>query len=83
MAIVAYHVVEHDGGWAYTVDGVSRKRFRPMRRRSRPPSAPRPSSARRAPPKRSNMKPAAGKWRVEHAEGADRPATEVIDDTND
>lgn len=33
MVMVKYEVVEHDGGWAYKVDGALSETFRRMMRR--------------------------------------------------
>jgi hypothetical protein len=80
MAIVAYHVVEHDGGWAYTVDGVFSETF--PTHEAAVKAAKRAAAEQRTPGASEEIEyeTPAGKWRVEHAEGADRPATEVIDD---
>ena len=41
MTKITYHIVEHDGGWAYQVNGVFSETFpsmmQPRRRRSAPP----------------------------------------------
>ena len=51
MSHVTYKIVEHDGGWAYTVDGVFSEPFRPTPRRWPRPGAPPPSSAYPAAPR--------------------------------
>ena len=37
---VTYEVVEHDGGWAYRVNGVYSETFRPMPRPMKRPNEP-------------------------------------------
>jgi len=79
MSIVAYHVVEHDGGWAYAVDGVFSETF--PSHEAAVKAAKRAAGEQRAPGKAEEIEyeTPAGKWKVEHAEGGDRPTTEVID----
>ncbi len=51
MTHVTYKIVEHDGGWAYTVNGVFPSRFRTAPRRWPPQGAWRPSSGYPAAPR--------------------------------
>ena len=51
MTHVTYKIVEHDGGWAYTVDGVFSEPFANRARRWPPHGARRPSSGCRAAPR--------------------------------
>ena len=79
MSEVTYEIVEHDGGWAYKVDGALSRCSRPMRQRSRqhrPPPLSRKPPAR---PKRLNTKTRKGKWHTETARGSDRPETHIKD----
>ncbi len=80
MSTVAYHVVEHDGGWAYMADGVFSETFPTHEAALK--AAKRVAAEQRAPgpPEEIEYETPGGKWKVEHAEGADRPETEVIDD---
>ena len=79
MAIVAYRVVQHDGGWAYKYDGVLSVTFRTHA--AAVAAAKRVAAEQRAPGERAEIQyeDANGVWRTEHVEGRDRPATEVID----
>jgi hypothetical protein len=80
MAIVAYHVVEHDGGWAYTVDGVFSETF--PSHDAAVKAAQRAAAEQRTPGKTEEIEyeTRTGSWKIEHAEGDDRPATEVVDE---
>ncbi len=80
MTTVAYHVVEHDGGWAYTVDGVFSETF--PTHEAAAEAARRAAAEQRTPGASEEIEyeTAGGKWKVEHAEGVDRPDTKVIDD---
>ena len=77
MTHVTYQIVEHDGGWAYRVDGVYSETF---------PShdADRKAAERAAREQRVGGRTAGitwedknGKWHEEIAEGGDRPDTDV------
>ena len=77
MAKVVYHIVEHDGGWAYRVDGVFSETF------------PTHDAARRAAERAASEQVVAGettaiswedkegRWHDEIASGKDRPETDV------
>ena len=79
MTKVVYHVVEHDGGWAYQVDGAYSETF--------PSHAAAHAAAERAArEQRVSGEEAAiafevanGRWHEELVEGRDRPDTEVQD----
>jgi len=79
MAHVVYKIVQHDGGWAYNVDGVFSEPF--------PTHAAALAAAKRAAieqrvPGRTEAiewEDAGGKWHSETASGSDRPETEVKD----
>jgi hypothetical protein len=79
MAIVAYRVVQHDGGWAYKFDGVFSETFRTRSAAVR--AAKRVAQEQRAPGETAEIQyeDANGVWRSEHVEGRDRPTTEVIE----
>ena len=80
MTNVAYHVVEHDGGWAYTVDGVFSETFPSHEEAVK--AARRAAAEQRTPGKAEEIEyeTRSGNWKVEHAEGGDRPTTEVVDE---
>lgn len=79
MADETYHVIEHDGGWAYTVDGVFSETF---------PTHAAAMEAARLVAQRQTVGGEAegiayqdpqGAWHEETAEGDDRPNTAVVD----
>jgi hypothetical protein len=77
MSKVVYEIVEHDGGWAYRVDGVYSETFRSH-------DAARAAALRAAGEQRVSGETAAiswedkdGRWHEELDEGFDRPETEV------
>ena len=77
MTRIIYEIVQHDGGWAYRVDGVFSETF------------PSHDAARRAANRAAaeqrvagdtvgiSYEDSSGRWRQEIAEGGDRPETEV------
>jgi hypothetical protein len=74
---LVYELVEHDGGWAYRVDGVFSETFRSH-------DAARAAATRAAHEQRLTGDDAAiafqdpdGAWREEVVHGDDRPDTEV------
>ena len=79
MAEVTYEIVEHDGGWAYKVDGVFSEPF--------PTHADALAAAQAA--AEEQMVPGdteviefeddKGKWHTETASGRDRPSTVIKD----
>ena len=79
MSHVTYKIVEHDGGWAYTVDGVFSE---PFRSHAAALAAARRAAAEQRTPGRTEMiqyETADGKWHTETASGSDRPDTNVDD----
>ncbi|CAN5239260.1 DUF2188 domain-containing protein [soil metagenome] len=79
MSEVTYHLVEHDGGWAYKVDGVFSETF-PNR------DAAHKAAVRAAGEQRVSgdtvgivFEDANGAWRSELEPGTDRPNTRVDD----
>ncbi|MEJ0096463.1 MAG: DUF2188 domain-containing protein [Methylocella sp.] len=78
MAKVAYQVVKHDGGWAYTFDGVFSETF--ASHEAATAAAERVAAEQRAPGETEEIQyeDKNGKWRSEHAPGNDRPSTEVV-----
>ena len=79
MAKVVYQIVEHDGGWAYKVDGVFSEPF--------PSHAAALKAAQRAATEQRTPGPThviqyedeKGQWHEETARGDDRPSTEIVD----
>jgi hypothetical protein len=79
MAKVVYRIVEHDGGWAYTSDGVYSETFRTH-------DAAKHAAQRAAAEQRISGDEAAisfetadGVWHEQLVKGEDRPETEVQD----
>lgn len=77
MAHLTYHIVEHDGGWAYQVDGTYSETFRSH-------DQARAAAHRAAQEQRVGGQTAGivyedrnGQWREEIADGGDRPETDV------
>lgn len=79
MTTVSYRVVEHDGGWAYTFDGVYSETF--ATHALALAAAKRAAAEQRTPGEAQEIEyeTEKGKWKVEHASGADRPDTKVVD----
>jgi Uncharacterized protein conserved in bacteria (DUF2188) len=77
MTHVTYKIVEHDGGWAYTVDGVFSE---PFPNRAAALAAARRAAAEQRVPGRTEVieyETPDGRWHSETAAGNDRPETEV------
>jgi hypothetical protein len=74
---LVYEVVEHDGGWAYRVDGVYSETFRTHDDARR--AAERAAKEQTAPDQATaiSYEDAQGRWHDELAAGDDRPSTEV------
>ena len=77
MSHVTYTVVQHDGGWAYTVDGSFSETFKSH-------DSARAAARRAAREQRVSGETAGisyetsdGRWHEELSEGDDRPDTEV------
>jgi hypothetical protein len=77
MTKVVYHIVEHDGGWAYTVDGSFSETF-PTH------DAARKAAEHAAAEQRVGgdtvgitWEDSRGRWHAELSDGGDRPQTEV------
>jgi hypothetical protein len=79
MTDVVYHVVEHDGGWAYQVDGSFSETF-PTREAAHNAAA-RAAKEQRQPGRTEGIvyEDKAGRWREEVSSGDDRPDTSVDD----
>jgi hypothetical protein len=77
MVKIVYHIVEHDGGWAYQANGVYSETYRTR-------EAARGAADHAAREQRLSGEEAAisyetadGRWHEELAPGEDRPDTEV------
>jgi hypothetical protein len=79
MSHITYKIVQHDGGWAYTVNGVYSEAF--ANHASALAAAKRAASEQRTPGRTEviEYETADGKWHTETAEGSDRPETDVDD----
>ena len=79
MTQVTYKVVQHDGGWAYTFDGVFSE---PFATHGSALAAARRAAAEQRTPGRTEVimyETPDGKWHTETASGSDRPDTGVDD----
>jgi hypothetical protein len=79
MSHVTYKIVQHDGGWAYTVDGVFSEAF--ATHAAALTAAKRAAAEQRVPGRTEAIEyeTADGKWHTETASGSDRPDTEIED----
>ncbi|MBO3759121.1 DUF2188 domain-containing protein [Ciceribacter sp. L1K23] len=80
MSEVVYHVVAHDDGYAYRVDDVYSEPFpthEEALEAARVAAAEHRLSGSDA---EISYQDESGQWRSEHADGADRPVTDVEDD---
>src|ERR1039458_304826 len=79
MAHVTYKIVQHDGGWAYTVDGVFSEPF--ATHAAAVAAAKRAATEQRVPGRTEAIEYETphGKWHTETAAGVDRPETDVED----
>jgi hypothetical protein len=77
MAHVTYHIVEHDGGWAYKLGDVFSETFRT--RGAAVEAAKKVAMEQELPGQTSGIvyEDASGKWHEEVARGDDRPQADV------
>jgi hypothetical protein len=77
MAKVHYQIVEHDGGWAYKLQGVFSETF-PTKAAAQA-AANRAAAEQRVPGKAEEIEfeDEKGQWHIEHSEGNDRPDADV------
>ena len=77
MTQVTYHVVEHDGGWAYKVGDVFSETF-PSKELAHAAAA-RAVREQKTPGESAAIEyeDSAGNWHDEYAKGSDRPDAEV------
>jgi hypothetical protein len=79
MSHVTYKIVQHDGGWAYTVDGVFSE---PFPTHAAALAAAKHAAAEQRVPGRTEAieyETADGMWHTETAAGNDRPETDIDD----
>jgi hypothetical protein len=77
MPHLIYEIVQHDGGWAYRVDGTYSETFRShdaAKAAARRAAAEQQVGGRTA---AITYEDAGGKWHEEVADGGDRPQTDV------
>ena len=81
MPEVTYEIVEHDGGWAYKVDGVFSETFRTHA--AALSGAQRAADEQKTPGETEQIEfeDSKGKWHTETARGNDRPSTAVKDES--
>jgi hypothetical protein len=79
MKQVIYTIVEHDGGWAYKVDGTFSETFPSHEAASA--AAERAAKEQRVPGPTEviEYEDKSGKWHEETARGDDRPKTAILD----
>jgi hypothetical protein len=79
MSEVTYEIVEHDGGWAYKVDGVFSETYRSHAAALKAAQA--AAAEQRVPGETEEIlfEDEKGKWHTETARGSDRPATTIKD----
>ena len=79
MAQVKYAIVEHDGGWAYKVDGTYSESF--ATREAAHVAACQAALEQQVPGETATIswEDERGRWHAEIARGSDRPEVEVED----
>lgn len=79
MSEIIYEVVEHDGGWAYRVNGVLSETF-PSHKAAHA-AAVRAAAEQQVPGPTETIEyeDAKGKWHTETDLGTDRPSTKIVD----
>jgi len=79
MSQIVYEIVEHDGGWAYKLDGVFSETFPTHAAALK--AAERITREQRTPGRTEviEYEDQQGKWHTETASGQDRPETKIKD----
>ena len=79
MSHVTYEIVQHDGGWAYTFNGVFSETY--VTHGAALAAAKRAAAEQRTPGRSEVImyETPDGKWHTETASGSDRPETGVDD----
>jgi hypothetical protein len=77
MTKAHYEIVEHDGGWAYRMQGTYSERF--PSKAAAEAAAERAAAEQRVPgqPAEIEFEDSKGRWHTEHSAGSDRPETDV------
>ena len=80
MSKIVYQIVEHDGGWAYKVDGVFSEPF--ASHEVALEAAKRAAGEQKVPGATETIEyeDDKGIWHLEVDSGTDRPTTEVVDE---
>jgi len=80
MTTITYHVVPHDGGWAYKLGDVFSEPF--PSHEAAVKAAHRIAAEQQVGGRDAEItyQDRDGNWRTEHADGGDRPQAEVVDD---
>ncbi len=78
MAKIHYKVVQHDGGWAYTLENVFSEPFRT--RAAALAAAKRVAAEQHVPGDSTQIEyqDENGTWRTEQSDGTDRPDADVV-----
>ncbi|HEX4179573.1 MAG TPA: DUF2188 domain-containing protein [Caulobacteraceae bacterium] len=79
MTVLKYEVVEHDGGWAYKVDGTFSETFPSRDAASKAAHRAAHEQAVSGETTGIQYEDPQGHWHEEIADGGDRPQTEVED----
>ena len=79
MSEIHYHVVEHDGGYAYKVGDVFSETFRTRAEAHMAAEIAAREQRSSGEDETIEYQDAGGKWKVEAAKGDDRPASDVED----
>lgn len=79
MTEIHYEVVEHDGGWAYRLDGVYSETFRTRDAAHQAAEAAASEQATHGEAEAISYQDAEGEWHDEMAPGEDRPSADVTD----
>lgn len=79
MATLHYHVVPHDGGWAYRLGDVYSERF--PRKQDALAAARRVAAAQHVPgePTQIEYEDENGQWHIERSDGLDHPDADVTE----
>ena len=79
MAEVIYEIVEHDGGWAYKVDGVFSETFQSHQDALVAAQAASEEQTVPGHTEEIQYEDEKGRWHTETASGSDRPQTAIKD----
>jgi len=79
MPEATYHVVEHDGGWAYKLGDVFSETYPTREAAHRAAETAAREQRLGGDSAEIQYQDASGRWREEHADGGDRPDAQVDD----